>query len=140
MWWGIMSAALLVGSYSVGLAYGIQGVAAAFTIMNYLFLIPSLFFCFHQTPISVALFLKAVIYPLTIGLIAMSGAALVKMALPQSLITSHLLVFLVFMGLYIGLSSFRKSLRASINQILNDLQIPDGKDMVEQLRSLWGER
>jgi len=61
--WGIANGAATVASFIVGLPWGAVGVATSYAIVNYLIFLPSLWYCFRQTPVSTATFLTAVSYP-----------------------------------------------------------------------------
>jgi O-antigen/teichoic acid export membrane protein len=69
---GIFNSLVIVTSFAVGLRWGAIGVASAYAVANYLILFPTLWYCFRLTPISIAIFLKAIARPaiasLTMGL------------------------------------------------------------------------
>lgn len=130
--WGVINSALCITSFVAGLPFGIVGVAAAFTLMSYLVLFPSLWYCLRQTPVTVALFLKTVLPSFVISTAAFGVALLVKQALPVNSLENHLLILLVFCGIYIGLSSFRKTLRELFLLILKNIGFPFADRRVEE--------
>lgn len=60
---GIFNSLVVVTSFAVGIRWGAIGVASAYAVASYLILFPSLWYCFRLTPISVAIFLKAITRP-----------------------------------------------------------------------------
>jgi len=58
--WGIVNSILTMASICVGLPWGGFGVAIAFTLINYLLLYPSLFYCLRDTTFKVTDFNRAV--------------------------------------------------------------------------------
>jgi len=65
---GLINGVLIVASFAIGIRWGAIGVALAYTIANFLILIPSLWYCFRLTPISVATFFKAIVRPVIASL------------------------------------------------------------------------
>ncbi len=110
-YWGAFNAVLCVVSFIVGIPYGIEGVAASFTIANYLVLVPSLFYCFSKTPVTVSLFFKTLFLPLLTGTLAGGGVLLIGYVWPGESYFIHGLSLVLFGFLYIGLSFCRQSVR-----------------------------
>ena len=50
--WGLFSSTVIAASFVVGLPWGIEGVAVAYTAAVYLLFYPSLWFCFRRAPVS----------------------------------------------------------------------------------------
>jgi O-antigen/teichoic acid export membrane protein len=71
--WGIANSILIVLSFIVGLPWGAIGVAAGYTIATYVLLLPTLWYCFRRTPISITDFFSAILRPM-IASICMGGA------------------------------------------------------------------
>ena len=117
-YYGAFSAVLCVVSFIVGIPYGIEGVAASYTIANYLFLVPALFYCFSKTPVTVSLFFKTLFLPLLTGTLAGGGVLLFKHVWPSELFIVHGLSLVLFGLLYIGLSFCRQSIRETWNMFL----------------------
>lgn len=68
--WGVANAILNVAAFVAGLPFGIKGVAAAYAIVNYAILVPSLHYCFSSTPVRVSDFWRAMLGPLGVGMAA----------------------------------------------------------------------
>ncbi len=118
-YWGLFHAIICVGSFVAGLPFGIAGVAAAYTIVNYVILFPSLFYCFPKTPITIALFMKALVPPLLTSGIAAVGTILMKSVWAHDSIMAHALYASVFLTVYTGLSWCRRSIREIPGLIAN---------------------
>jgi PST family polysaccharide transporter len=117
LYWGLFSATILISSYAVGLSYGIEGVATAFTIVNYLLFLPLLFYSFYQTPIMVAVFLRTLVAPLIATILAASAMVLVNYVITNDAFIFHLLNLLVFVVVYIALSWVRSSVRDTVQLV-----------------------
>lgn len=112
-----------VVSYIAGLPFGIKGVAAGYTVGRYLVLIPSLFYCFHKTPITVSLFIRTVASPMLTAFLAAGFVILMKYGGTGDSIISHILYAAIFMVVYSGLSFCRKSVRETSGMLLKSLPI-----------------
>jgi len=75
--WGVMASVYFVCTYVIGLPWGARGVATAYAIGDYLLVLPSLWWCFRQTPVSVAGFLRAVQWPAAASLVAAAAMLLI---------------------------------------------------------------
>jgi PST family polysaccharide transporter len=62
--WGIVNSVVILISFILGLPWGAIGVAAAYTIVSYALLPPTLWYCFRQTPISITDFFSAIMRPM----------------------------------------------------------------------------
>jgi len=62
-WWAVMHSAFLVLGFSIGIQWGTIGVAAGYTVAHYALVVPSLWFSFRDTPVSVKLFCQAISMP-----------------------------------------------------------------------------
>jgi PST family polysaccharide transporter len=60
---GIFTSIFFVSSFVIGVIWGARGVAMAYTIGEYLIVIPSLWYSFRKTPISVVGFLRVLSRP-----------------------------------------------------------------------------
>ena len=121
--WGLANAIVTVASFLIGVNFGVVGVAFAYTTATYLVLIPSLFYCFNKTPITVTLFFSA----LAPALLNATIAAMVLLTLNyvftgQSLI-QHLLYAAAFALVYGGLTLCRKSVRMNCKIICKELPL-----------------
>lgn len=61
--WHLINSIFLILSFIIGLNWGTIGVAYAFTIMSYLLIIPSLLYCFKESPVSIKAFLTGISQP-----------------------------------------------------------------------------
>jgi PST family polysaccharide transporter len=68
--YGLLRSVFLVGCFAVGIPWGGFGVAAGFTIGDYLILFPALWYCFRGTPLSITGFFRAIAQPTIAGLIS----------------------------------------------------------------------
>ncbi len=118
-----------VASYIAGLPFGITGVAAGYTVGRYLVLIPSLFYCFHKTPITVSLFMRTVAAPMLSGLLAAGCVIFMKYVGTGDSLLSHVLYAGIFMVVYGGLSFCRKSVRETSGLLLKSLPIISRKSV-----------
>jgi PST family polysaccharide transporter len=96
LWWGVLNGLSLVTAFSIGIYWGTTGIAAAFTINTYAILFPSLWMSFKNTPISIALFLRA---------IALAVFASITMGLLLVLIFQRLLQLDATVEIFISLIS-----------------------------------
>ncbi len=119
-YWGLFNAIVCVASFIVGIPYGIQGVAMSYAIANYVILVPSLFYCFPKTHVTVSLFFLTLLPPL--ATVAAAGVALVllKYAWPSDSFISHVMGLGIFVLIYIGLSLRRQSIRETARMILKE--------------------
>ena len=67
--WGIINSLFIVTSFIIGVKWGAIGVAAAYTIVSYLLLVPTLWYCFRRTPVSIIDFFSAISRPLIASII-----------------------------------------------------------------------
>ena len=129
-YWGLFNSLMMIISFVVGLPFGIEGVAIAYTIANYIILIPSLLYCFHGTPVTLALFLRAFYSPLVAVLPSAAAIMLVKYMWPSQSIVMHCFYICVFIGTFISISWRRRSVRETVRLILGELR-PDLKKSEE---------
>lgn len=122
-YWGLFNAILIVTSFIIGLPFGIEGVAAAYAVANYAILIPSLFYCFQNTPVTVSLFIKTLALPLLTGLLSAGCVLLAKFVITSDSIISHIFYAGIFMIIYGALSFSRKSIRETSRLLLKGLPI-----------------
>ena len=62
-WYGVIGSILLAITVSIGVIWGPVGLVIAHTIKNYLWLLPSLWFSYKDTPVSVRRILKTMLLP-----------------------------------------------------------------------------
>lgn len=125
--WGLFNAILCVASFVVGLPFGIEGVAGAYTIANYAILLPSLFLCFHQTPVTVSMFMKALVPSLLVSGAATLGVVYAKWMHSPDTVLAHALYASIFVTLYAGLSFCRQSIRETSSLVFRQLAYKNGR-------------
>lgn len=118
--WGIINAIITAVSFILGLPHGIEGVALGYCLANYIILIPSLFYCFHTTPVKVSSFIQT----LTPSIIISALAAMVVFSLREYIASDHMwshLAYLITYGItYISISMLRRTFRESITYIIGN--------------------
>ena len=117
--WGVVTAVASCLSFVVGLPFGIEGVAMAYAVASYLLLVPSLLYCFRNTPVSVALFTRAVAVPLAVGGLAALTTLLVKHAWPGDTLVMHGCYAGTFWLVYFGFTWGRRSVRDTAGLLLS---------------------
>jgi len=115
------NAILCVAAFAGGLPFGIEGVARAYTFMIYFILVPSLFYSFRNTPVTITLFLRTVSIPLLISILAAAGAVSVRYAIAGTSIADHVLFLGVFSSIYTAVSWCRRSIRDSVGMFVHAL-------------------
>lgn len=123
LYWGLVSAILIIAAFIAGLPFGITGIATAYAIINYVILVPSLFYCFNKTPVTVSLFFKTLLLPFLISGLVSVLFILAKCVITINSITSHLILMVVFAVVYIGLSYRCKLTREIAELFLKNLFI-----------------
>lgn len=114
--WGLYNAIATVIAFACGLPWGAKGVAAAYAIVTYLILHPSLMYVFKNTPVKVVDFYRAIARP-CIASIVMGGMGLVMKELVQTFsdfltlsITGTCCV-LIYLGIFCLLPGGKKNLQ-----------------------------
>lgn len=75
-----------VTAFVIGIRWGVEGVVAAYIVVNYALIPFSLFYCFSGTPVTPRAFLVTVSRPLVGALATLAAAYAVKMAAPAGLL------------------------------------------------------
>ncbi len=120
LYWGIINALICVTAFLIGLPYGIKGVAAAYTVANYIILLPSLFYCFSETYVTVPMFIKTILPPLVISLVV-GGIFMAARMYVHNSILAHCLLGGLFAITYISISWGRRSIRETASLLLQEL-------------------
>lgn len=120
--WGLFNALLMVLSFIAGLPFGIEGVAAAYTIANYIVLFPSLRYCFNDTPVTVGMFLRAFYPPLLAALPGFAVILLAKHFWPGQSLLLHGIYSFVFIASFFFFSWRRRSVRETLGLVLDGLR------------------
>lgn len=66
--WGAINSVITVASFAIGIRWGALGIATSYCIMYYLTIIPGMWYCLRGTPVSIALFFRAISQPATAAL------------------------------------------------------------------------
>jgi PST family polysaccharide transporter len=121
--WGIWNAVVVIFAFLAGIQWGVNGVAIGYALANYIILVPSLQFCFKNTPVSVSDFFKT-IAPVT-GFSLVSGVAtwvLFKELQVQHPFTQILLGLILFGSIYLTSWMLMKQTRMQLYGIWNLIQ------------------
>ena len=116
-YWGLFNAIVTVSSFLIGVQFGIVGVAIAYTTATYLILLPSLFYCFHKTPISITLFFGALTPSLVNATIAAAALLVLRYVIASHSLVDHLLYTLTFSIIYSGLTLSRRPIRKNFSLV-----------------------
>jgi PST family polysaccharide transporter len=119
---GIMTAAVTVTSFAVGIRWGITGVAAAYTIANIITLPILLYMAFRKTPVRVMGFFRAAATPYLAGLIAVGASRGVGELLPEMASWTFVLtLFFVAAAIYVVLCLSVREGRRLIREVADGL-------------------
>jgi len=108
---GVVNYILTIISFSIGLQWGIKGVALSYTIYNYLSLIPVLYFAFRRTPIKLSNFFQVLIIPFFISAVSYIFMQISSIALADYQNINHIASGLLFFLSYIAFTMLRPSIR-----------------------------
>lgn len=115
LWWGVMNATCVSIAFFIGVKWGTIGVAIAYVVNTYVILIPSLWYCFRNTPVSISLFLQAISLPILSSI--MMGALLIlcfqnigPLSNFVEIILSLLLTPFIYSGVWLLLPGGKKKL------------------------------
>lgn len=61
--WGVYNAIAVIIAFFIGVQWGIEGIAIAYAISNYTILVPSLNYCYKNTPVKTSDFFSAASWP-----------------------------------------------------------------------------
>ena len=110
----IVNTLITLIAISIGLLFGITGIAIAFVISNYLILIPSMVYCFHGTPITIRLFLKTTIRPILTSCISACIIIIFKKVFHNDSFLFHITLSILYLAVYMTASYIRKSIRETV--------------------------
>ena len=117
---------LMIAGYFIGLPYGPQGVAAVYSALMVLWMVPAIAWCVHGTVISIRDILQAVKWPLAAGLVAVGLAFGVRTLYGQTLhALPRLILETAIVGLvYLGLLLFATGQKSFYMDLLRGLKAP----------------
>ena len=133
LYYGMANTIIKVIAIVAGLSFGIEGVASGYVVASYAIFIPSLFYCFHKTPITVTLFLKTLIAPILTSVLTASIVISVRSLNPNESLALHFVLLGLYMLIYAGVSCFRKSIRETIVMFLANLSVTSRSKEAEQI-------
>lgn len=121
-YWGVFNSLLMVAAFAAGLSYGISGVAAAYTLANYIILFPSLAYCFHGTPVTMGMFLRSFYPSILTVLPALAAFMLARQAWPGDSFPAHFLRSAAFIAVFFLFSWGRRAVRETVGVVLKGLR------------------
>ena len=83
--WGLIYSGFITSSFIVGLPWGVQGIAVAYTAATWLILVPSLSYCFSVSPLRLVDVGRSVWRALLASTLSAAGVMLMNQYLPDSL-------------------------------------------------------
>ncbi|MFX0198499.1 MAG: lipopolysaccharide biosynthesis protein [Candidatus Hodarchaeota archaeon] len=103
--WGVMTAVCMISAFCIGVIWGPIGIATAYTVVNYSILIPSLWYSFRETPISISLFFQAISLPafssLLMGLLlTLISQKMTSLSIPVKIAFSLISAIIAYCGVY----------------------------------------
>lgn len=125
--WGLWNAVFVTIAFVVGIQWGLNGLAIAYAIVNYLILIPSLYYCFHSTPIKVKDFFRTISPAGIISILAGMGLYFfvildLELILWLKIILYGLIYLFIYLLLWIILPNTRLKLIGIISIIKSIIQ------------------
>lgn len=121
LWVGVVIGSVFMAGFAIGLHWGTLGMAAAYTILNYVTLMPSLWYCFRGSGVTVPAFLRTLVTP---GLLSLAAAVLtlaVENLLQTKGVAAQAAGCTVFIAAYISFSWLRPSVRDTVHRIRDRL-------------------
>ncbi|MEC3879894.1 lipopolysaccharide biosynthesis protein [Parapedobacter sp. 10938] len=117
--WGGINAVATVCAFLIGMNWGVDGMVIAYALVNYTILVPSLFFCFKGTPISVSLFFRELALPFVLSLVSGLACLAIRESFSELAPLALLIVGLLVGGAcYLVPWSFTSYSRNKFKQIL----------------------
>nr|WP_162098446.1 oligosaccharide flippase family protein [Nitritalea halalkaliphila] len=118
-YWGLANAIVVTLAFVIGIRFGLSGIAIAYAIANYLILIPSLYYCFAKTPVTVGQFLRSILAPASTALFAAGMNYMALRSLAVDSLWLQLGTGLLSFGLsYLGLWALLPPLRPRLKELL----------------------
>ncbi len=119
--WGILGASLAVASFVIGLPFGIMGVATAYTIVFGILIFPTLFYCYHGSPITVGLTMKTLALPCLISGTAAVCTLVARYMMKGDSILVHGVLLGIFASIVLGASYSRRSFRETLSLLFRGI-------------------
>ncbi len=104
-------------SFVVGINFGINGIAMAYTISSFLVLIPMIIMSFKGTFVTARMFFVTILWPLLLAVAAGVVLYVLLHFLSSDSTSTHLAVAVIYFILYTGLTLLRKDTRNTLLSI-----------------------
>jgi O-antigen/teichoic acid export membrane protein len=117
----LLTAGITCLSYVIGVFFGINGMAIAYTISSFLIMIPLITFGFRGTPITMKDVLGSMIGPIFAAGMAGAGTYLFIKLFPGDTLVKHLLVGIIYFIIYVALTMMRRKTRETVRSILESI-------------------
>ncbi len=111
--WGILNSVFMIFSFALGIHWGAVGVATSYTIGRYILFVPSLWYRFKGTPVSMAGFFQSILLPsvasllMGLGLILIFQYVTIRNPIAQISI-SMMIAAILYLGVWWNLPDGRK--------------------------------
>lgn len=119
--WGVLGASLVVASFVIGLPFGIVGVATAYTTVLGLLLVPTLFYCYHGSPVTVGQTMKTLVLPCLISLAAGVSMLVARRLMNGDSIRTHGVLLGLYAGIVLGALYARRPFREILSLLVRDV-------------------
>lgn len=129
-YWGIINAIITVTAFSIGISWGIEGVAKAYVLSLYLSFLPAMLYAFHNTPVTLEPFLRELLIPLLVTIIAIFTLQTIKSFYPQNEWKDFSIRIIPFIFVLSGLTLARESFRGTLVLIKKEFLKPAKKKIV----------
>lgn len=113
----IATAVIISISFVIGVFFGINGIAASYSIGSFLVLIPLYIISFKGTPMKLSSVMKTILWPLLTAVAAGAAIYLIIISFPMDSIVDHLIIALVYFVVYTGLTVLRAETRKTMKSI-----------------------
>jgi O-antigen/teichoic acid export membrane protein len=130
-YWGLINSIVVVAGFVVGVRFGIKGVATSYAVTNYAILIPSLYYCFHNTPVTVKVFLKTLVPPLLSSLTAGACVLIARHLWRADSLFAHSCYLALFLVVYMSLCWLRPETRHTFMIVIKSVFKPTAENAGE---------
>lgn len=114
---GLVNSLVLALAFVIGLPFGIEGVAAGFTVGSLIVVVPMLYYGFHETPIRVGDFARSVWPSVLAGVISGGLGLLAGVAAGRESAWGHIALASVFVLAYMAFTLPRRSVQEGIQVV-----------------------
>jgi PST family polysaccharide transporter len=120
---GIARAIIVCAAFVLGLRWGAEGVAAGYAVAEWLVLVPSLYYCFGGSSVSAGNFLRGLLIPGALAVLAGGIAFLTRHLVGYETVAGNIVAMVVFVAFYLAASSWRPLVRDTAHRVLAELPI-----------------